>query len=67
MITLKGIKPVGKKQCQRVNFYVYGVVEPSRGEQYYQEFAQLNHNCFQEFLNGICSKILRLFQSNYHG
>jgi transposase len=43
MITLKEIKPVGKKQCQRGNFYVYGVVEPSTGEQYYQEFSQLNH------------------------
>jgi hypothetical protein len=56
MITLKGIKPVGKKQCKRGNFYVYGVVEPSTGEQYYQEFSQLNHNCFQEFLNGCAQK-----------
>lgn len=56
MITLKGIKPVGKKQWKRGNFYVYGVVEPSTGEQYYQEFAQLNHNCFQEFLNGFSQK-----------
>ena len=52
MITWKGIKPIGKKQWKRGNFYVYGVVEPSTGEQYYQEFSQLNHNCFQEFLNG---------------
>ncbi|MCC3411921.1 MULTISPECIES: IS630 family transposase [unclassified Microcoleus] len=56
MITLKGIKPVGKKQWKRGNFYVYGVVEPSTGEQYYQEFSQLNHNCFQEFLNGFAEK-----------
>ncbi|MEG4330168.1 IS630 family transposase [Microcoleus sp. herbarium5] len=56
MITLKGIKPVGKKQWKRGNFYVYGVVEPSTGEQYYQEFSQLNHNCFQEFLNGFSQK-----------
>ena len=56
MITLKGIKPVGKKQWKRGNFYVYGVVEPSTGEQYYQEFSQLNHNCFQEFLNGFAQK-----------
>ena len=56
MITLKGIKPVGKKQWKRGNFYVYGVVEPSTGEQYYQDFSQLNHNCFQEFLNGFAQK-----------
>ena len=56
MITLKGIKPVGKKQWKRGNFYVYGVVEPSTGEQYYQEFSQLNHNCFQDFLNGFAQK-----------
>ncbi|MEG4275872.1 MULTISPECIES: IS630 family transposase, partial [unclassified Microcoleus] len=56
MITLKGVKPIGKKQWKRGNFYVYGVVEPSTGEQYYQEFSQLNHNYFQEFLNGFAQK-----------
>lgn len=56
MITLKGVKPVGKKQWKRGNFYVYGVVEPATGEQYYQEFARINSNCFQEFLNGFGQK-----------
>ena len=51
MIKLNGVKPHGKKEWKRGNFYVYGVVEPATGEQYYQEFAQLNYNCFQEFLN----------------
>ena len=51
MITLKGVKPVGKKQWKRGNFYVYGVVEPATGEQYYQELARIDSNCFQEFLN----------------
>jgi hypothetical protein len=32
------------------------VVEPATGEQYYQEFSQLNHNCFQDFLNGFAQK-----------
>ena len=50
-ITLKGVKPIGKKQWKRGNFYIYGVVEPATGEQYYQEFPRLNYNCFQEFLN----------------
>ena len=35
---------------------IYGVVEPATGEQYYQEFSQLNHNCFQDFLNGFAQK-----------
>jgi len=56
MITLKAVKPIGKKEWKRGNFDVYGVVEPARGEQYYQEFAQLNYNCFQEFLNGFGQK-----------
>ena len=56
MITLKGIKPVGKKQWKRGKFYIYGVVEPSTGEQYYQEFPRVNHNCFQEFLKGFAQK-----------
>jgi len=56
MITLKEIKPVGKKQWKRGNFYVYGVVEPATGEQYYQEFARIDSNCFQEFLNGFGQK-----------
>ena len=35
-ITLKGVKPLGKKQWKRGKFYIYGVVEPATGEQYYQ-------------------------------
>jgi hypothetical protein len=67
MITLKGVKPIGKKQWKRGKFYIYGVVEPATGEQYYQEFSQLNYNCFQEFLKGLGQKYEREFQSNYHG
>jgi len=56
MITLKGVKPVGEKQWKRGKFYIYGVVEPSTGEQYYQEFSRVNHNCFQEVLKGFAQK-----------
>jgi transposase len=56
MITLKGVKPLGKKSWKRGNFYVYGMVEPQSGEEYCQEFAQINHHCFQEFLNGFAEK-----------
>jgi len=60
-ITLKGVKPLGKKQCKRGNFYIYGVVEPATGEQYYQEFPRLNYNCFQEFLKGFGQKYSESF------
>ena len=56
MITLKGVKSIGKKQGKRGNFYIYGVVEPATGEQYYQEFSRLDYNCFQEFLKGFGQK-----------
>ena len=47
MITLKGVKPISKKQGKRGNFYIYGVVEPATGEQFDREFPRLNYNCFQ--------------------
>jgi transposase len=61
MITLKGVKPIGKKEWKRGNFYVYGVVEPATGEQYYQKNARVDSNCFQEFLKGFGQKYLDYF------
>ena len=61
MITLKGVKPIEKKQWKRGNFYVCGAVEPAICEQDYQEFAQLNYNCFQDFLNGLGQKYSESF------
>jgi transposase len=61
MITLKGVKPIGKKEWKRGNFYVYGVVEPATGEQYYQKNARVDSNCFQEFLNGFGQRYLDYF------
>jgi hypothetical protein len=61
IITLKGVKPIKKKQWKRGNFYVCGAVEPATGEQYYQKFSQLNYNCFQEFLNGLGQKYSESF------
>ena len=61
MITLKGVKPIGKKQWKRGNFYIYGAVEPATGEQYYQEFSRLNYNCFQEYLKGFGQKYSESF------
>jgi hypothetical protein len=65
MITLKGVKPLGKKQWKRGNYYIYGVVEPATGEQYYLEFSRLNYNCFQKFFKEFGKKYEREFPYNY--
>ena len=51
LITLLGIKPIGKSQGKRDNFYLYGVVEPLSGYSFFYEFSHLEGNCFQQFLN----------------
>jgi hypothetical protein len=51
LITLLGIKPIGKSQWKRDNFYLYGVVEPLSGYSFFYEFSHLEGNCFQRFLN----------------
>src|SRR5918998_1205641 len=61
MITLKWVKPIGKKQWKRGNFYIYGVREPATGEQYYLEFSGLNYNYFQDFLKGFGQKYSESF------
>jgi transposase len=50
-ITLSGIKPVGQVHYQFENFYVYGAVEPTTGENYFLELPQLNTANFQIFMN----------------
>lgn len=49
-ITAKGIKPKGKVQWQFQATYLYGVVEPTTGENFFFEFSHLNSECFQIFL-----------------
>lgn len=50
LITLKGVKPLGITQWKRDNFYLYGVVEPLRGESYILEFTHLDTICFELYL-----------------
>ena len=49
-ITAKGVKPRGKVQWQFQATYLYGVVEPKTGENFFFEFTHLNSQCFQIFL-----------------
>ncbi len=51
LLTLKGIKPFGKVQWKRDNFYLYGAVEPLTGESFFYEFSHLDTECFQLFVN----------------
>jgi transposase len=49
-ITARGVKPKGKVQWQFQATYLYGVVEPKTGENFFFEFTHLNSQCFQIFL-----------------
>ena len=50
-ITLKGVKPIGKRRYERKNFYLYGAIEPKTGENLFLELPELNSETFQIFLN----------------
>lgn len=49
-LTVKGVKPIGKVQWLRKNFYLYGLVEPQIGENFFFEFSHLDLICFEKFL-----------------
>lgn len=53
LITAKGVKPMAQVQWQRGNFWVYGVVEPLSGWHFEQEYAQLNSEQLQSFLDAL--------------
>lgn len=50
LITAPGVKPVGRNQWKRDNFYLYGVVEPLNGYSFFYEFSHVDGDCFQKFL-----------------
>lgn len=50
MITAPRVKPEGMTQWKRDNFYLYGVVEPLTGANFFYEFSHLDQDCFQHFL-----------------
>lgn len=49
-ITMFGVKPVGSVQWARQSYYIYGLVEPQSGENFFMEFYQADSICFQGFL-----------------
>lgn len=50
ILTIKGVKPQGKKQWKFDYYYLYGLVEPQTGETFYYEFSHLDTPCFETFL-----------------
>ena len=50
-ITLKGVKPIGLKQFEFENFWMYGVVEPLSGDSFFMEYSVLDSVCFGDFLS----------------
>ncbi len=50
LLSAIGVKPVGKMQWVCEGFWLYGVVEPLTGEQFFYEFSHLECACFQRFI-----------------
>ena len=57
VITLKGVKPKVEVQWGRENFWTYGAIEPLSGDHFLHEYAKLNSECFQEFLNWLSQQL----------
>ena len=49
-ITLKGVKPVGIEDWQFEYFWLYGLVEPLSGENFFGEFCHFDSICFEKYL-----------------
>ncbi|MBV8884803.1 MAG: IS630 family transposase [Chroococcidiopsidaceae cyanobacterium CP_BM_RX_35] len=49
-ITATGVKPVGKVQWESERYYLYGLVEPKSGENFFWEFSHMDSACFQVYL-----------------
>lgn len=49
-ITATGVKPVGLVQWQSEGYYLYGLVEPKSGSNFFWEFSHMDSACFQVYL-----------------
>ncbi len=57
VITARGVKPNVKVEWKRENFWVYGVVEPLSGWHFEQEYAHLNSEQFQHFIDALSTAL----------
>jgi len=62
-VDIQGVKPVGSLQFSRGKYYVYGVVEPESGDNFFREISHLDTECFQEFLNDFREHIRKIYIS----
>lgn len=61
-ITATGVKPVGLVQWQSEGYYLYGLVEPKSGENFFWEFSHMDSACFQVYLQ----KFARAYPEDLH-
>ena len=61
-ITATGVKPVGKVQWQSEGYYLYGLVEPKSGENFFWEFSHMDSACFQVYLQ----EFARVYPEDLH-
>jgi hypothetical protein len=57
VITAKGVKPKATVQWGRENFWIYGAIDPLSGAHYFHEYAKLNGECFQAFLDWLSGQL----------
>lgn len=66
------MKPIGIKQWKKGKYYVYGIIDPIRGDSFFYEFSHLDSYCFQEFLNILSQtypedlNIIQLDNASFH-
>ena len=49
-ITVTGVKSVGQVQWSSEKYYLYGLVEPKSGENFFWEFSHMDSTCFESYL-----------------
>lgn len=47
---MTGVKPVGQVQWSSEKYYLYGLVEPKSGENFFYEFSHMDSTCFEIYL-----------------
>lgn len=57
VITARGVKPIVSVQWPRQAFWLYGVVEPFAGWHFCQEYAHLNSETFEKFLDALSKEL----------
>lgn len=54
-MTARGVQPVGHTQHDFQNFYVYGAVAPTSGDDFFLELPELNSTTFQVFIDAFAA------------